>query len=57
MRGHPKVILYSTSLHTWEVWRASRPLKRGSLEDLTALYPEAMKPSPMQLQLAEEDQC
>lgn len=52
----PSVILYSTTLHQWEVWKQGRPLARAThLPALEQAYPGAMKPSQTQLLLAAED--
>lgn len=45
----PVVILYSTSLHTWEVWQQSRPLAHGSLASCREAYPHADPVSQHQL--------
>lgn len=37
-----KVILYSTSLRTWEVWDRGRPVGHGSLSACRTAYPEAL---------------
>lgn len=50
-----KVLLYSTTLHTWEVWSQSRPLAHGPLAACQAAYPDAIGPSEHQLRLAAED--
>ena len=50
----PQVILYSTSLHTWEVWQTGRPLANGSLDACRAAYPDAWLPDS-QLRIAEGD--
>lgn len=52
----PKVILYSTSLHAWEVWSQSRPLAKGSLEACLATYPDAEPVSDHQRLLAIADE-
>lgn len=54
-RPHPKVLLYSVTLHTWEVWQTSRPISHGSLEACQAAHPDAQGPSERQLRLADED--
>lgn len=51
-----RVVLYSTSLHTWEVWSQSRPLAHGSLEACLAAYPDAGPASERQLALAAADE-
>lgn len=52
----PKVILYSTSLHTWEVWSQSRPLAQGSLKSCRDTYPDAEPVSDHQRLLAIADE-
>lgn len=37
-----QVILYSTSLHTWEVWQQGRSLAHGSLDSCMAAFPNAL---------------
>lgn len=49
------LILYSTSLHKWEVWQAGQPIAFGSLEAYIRHFPEAMEVSERQLALAEMD--
>ncbi len=51
----PTVILYSTTLHTWEVWRQGRPLAHGSLDACMAAYPDALPVSEHQRHLAAAD--
>lgn len=55
MTSHPKVILYSTTLHCWEVWQTSRPLGYGSLEACQAAYPDALPVAASQIALAMKD--
>lgn len=50
-----RVILYSVSLHTWEVWETGRPIAHGRLEACQWEYPEAIPPDERQLRLAAED--
>lgn len=52
----PKVILYSTSLHTWEVWSQGRPLGHGSLEACQIAYPDALPVSDDQRRIAAGDE-
>ena len=54
--ARPTVILYSTSLHAWEVWQQGRPLAHGSLESCQHAYPDALPVSDHQQRLAIEDQ-
>lgn len=51
----PTVILYSTSLHAWEVWQNGRPAARGSLEACQAEYPAALPVSERQRGIALRD--
>ncbi len=53
-KGH--VILYSTSLHTWEVWAGGRPVGEGTLSGCKAAYPDAPEPSETQYMLERNDQ-
>lgn len=53
--NNPKVILYSTSLHTWEVWREGRPLGHGSLAACQRAHPDAIGPSQRQRDLEAGD--
>lgn len=56
-RRYPKVILYSTSLHAWEVWRQGRPIGQAThWQTLKRHFPAAEGPSDAQLRLAEGDQ-
>jgi hypothetical protein len=34
------VLLYSTSIHTWEVWAFGRPIAHGTLESCQREYPD-----------------
>jgi hypothetical protein len=55
-KGRPvPVILYSTSLHRWEVWYKGSPVAHGSLEACREAYPKAPEPSEMQYRLAAND--
>ena len=47
-RKPPQVLLFSTTLGTWEVWSQSRPLAQGSVQALRHHYPDAQGPSAMQ---------
>lgn len=51
----PVVILYSTSLHCWEVWSQSRPLAQGSLEACVEAYPQAPPVTERQFALEASD--
>jgi hypothetical protein len=56
-RKYPKVILYSTSQHLWEVWAVGRPIAHATTwEACKQAYPTAEGPSEAQLRLAREDQ-
>jgi hypothetical protein len=48
----PKVVLYSTSMRTWEVWQMGRPLCAGSLEACQQAHPDAPPPGRAQRMLA-----
>ena len=54
-KAAPQVILYSTTLHCWEVWQQGRPLAQGSLEACQQAYPDAFPVSDRQRRLAAED--
>lgn len=47
-RAPVQVLLFSTSLGTWEVWGKGRPLAKGSVHALMARYPDALGPSAAQ---------
>lgn len=49
------VILYSTTLCAWEVWRNGRPEGSGSLAACRSHAPDAPEPTPAQHQLANKD--
>jgi len=55
MASMVQVILYSTTLHAWEVWANSRPLGYGSLEACQLFFPDAEGPSLHQARLADSD--
>lgn len=55
MSPSPVVILYSTSLHTWEAWRDGRPAGHGSLEACQTAFPAAMPVSERQRGIALRD--
>jgi hypothetical protein len=46
-----RVLLYSTSLETWEVWQMGRPIAHGTLENCQRAYPD-LTPGYSQLLLA-----
>ena len=52
----PQVILYSTSLHAWEVWSQSRPLAQGTLAACRDAYPDAEPVSDHQRLIALADE-
>lgn len=55
MSKQVQVILYSTTLHTWEVWASSRPIGHGSLEACQSVFPNAVGPSLRQVRIADAD--
>ena len=55
MPSKPGAILYSTTLHLWEVWRLGRPVAQGSLDACQNAYPNTPEPSEMQYRLARND--
>lgn len=52
-----KVILYSTSFHSWEVWMQGQPLAHGSLDSCMQAFPDALPVAAGQIRLAHHDQA